>query len=175
MKRLTPPILQQYTDKQLAVELDVPHWKIVTACETGDIEAEFVPERSEVLYSEPGWVGSYTGRQHVPSRKVTYGSYWIITKDAALRFEAELFATERGGPLPDTQAENPKATDTLLKLIAVMAVDAYDYDYKQERSSIPSEIVQRAQERGISLDPKTVRKWLKQAVATHIPTGSDTL
>ena len=65
-----------------------------------------------------------------------------------------------------TPLEKPlhtKEKETLLKMIAGMAVDAYGYDPSAKRSPIPKEIADILTEHGISLDQDTVRKWLKEA------------
>lgn len=171
MKRLTPPILDVYTDSQLAVELDVPHWKIKTACETGQIKAEFVPARieSKPRASGPGFVRSCYTREG--GSTYSYPAYYKISKNEAERFEAELFKTAVT-PEAATGEINPKEKDSLLKLIAVMAFDSYKYDRIQKRSAIPGEIVLAAENIGVNLDEKTVRKWLKIAAETHIPSDS---
>lgn len=56
-----------------------------------------------------------------------------------------------------------KEKETLLKLIAGMAVDAYRYDPTASRSPLPKEISDALAQMGIPLDPDTVRKWLKEA------------
>ncbi len=65
-----------------------------------------------------------------------------------------------------TDIEKPlhtKEKETLLKMIAGMAVDGYGYDPAAKKSPIPSEISSGLAEQGISLDTDTVRKWLKEA------------
>ncbi|MDH5721849.1 MAG: hypothetical protein OEY94_00815 [Alphaproteobacteria bacterium] len=56
-----------------------------------------------------------------------------------------------------------KERETLLKIIAGMATDAYGYDPNAARSPIPREIADILAEKEIPLDPDTVRKWLKEA------------
>lgn len=56
-----------------------------------------------------------------------------------------------------------KEKETLLKMIAGMAVDGYGYDPLASRSPVTKEIADMLAEKGIALDPDTVRKWLKEA------------
>lgn len=59
--------------------------------------------------------------------------------------------------------------DTLLKLIIGMAVEQYAYDPKAQRNSAVKNIADDLNSHGISMDPDTVRKWLKEA-AQLLPT-----
>ncbi len=53
--------------------------------------------------------------------------------------------------------------ETLLKLVAAMACEQYQYDPKQERSEATSRIMEDIELVGLSMDAKTIRKWLKEA------------
>ncbi|MTI08704.1 hypothetical protein [Curvivirga aplysinae] len=53
--------------------------------------------------------------------------------------------------------------NTLLKMIIGMAVEQYGYNPKQARSRASSDIVSDLANCGISVDPDTIRKWLKEA------------
>lgn len=64
-----------------------------------------------------------------------------------------------------TETDNPKVKGTLLKLVAAMAIKGYSYKPTEAKSTIPSEIARDAEELGLSIDEKTVRKWLKEAVS----------
>ncbi|MEL6934335.1 MAG: hypothetical protein AAFO17_14800 [Pseudomonadota bacterium] len=55
--------------------------------------------------------------------------------------------------------------ETLLKMIAAMACEQYGYDPNVERSESPSRIKDDIEQIGQSMDPKTIRKWLKEASA----------
>jgi hypothetical protein len=79
-----------------------------------------------------------------------------------------------GGKGEDAQAspqemvttEKPLLTrerDTVLKLLIGMAVQRYGFDARAKRGTAVSEIVNDLDSLGISLDPKTVRKWLNEA------------
>lgn len=65
-------------------------------------------------------------------------------------------------------AENQNTINSLLKIIAVMAVDGYGYDVHQERSPIPKQLSEAADSFGVSVSDKTIRKYLKEAVTSHI-------
>ena len=162
MKRLTPPILDVYTDSQLAVELDVPHWKIKTACETGQIKAEFVPARieSKPRTSGPGFVRWCSTREG--GTTYSYPAYYNISKNEAERFEAELLQPSVT-PEAATGEINPNARKSLLKLVAVLAATGYGYDPTQKKSPIPAQIQNDADLLDISLDVDTIRKWLKES------------
>ncbi|MFN3252310.1 hypothetical protein [Roseibium album] len=53
--------------------------------------------------------------------------------------------------------------ESLLKLVIGMAIGGYGYDPKASRTSTAKEIVSDLQQRGLSLDEDTVRKYLKEA------------
>lgn len=170
MKRLTPPILKVYTDKQLATALAIPHWQVRQACENGDIQAELVPERVETEYGELGgsWVSLYTGKSRRVSSSCSVPAYWKIPKNEALRLEAELFKPEEIEKQPVAITDNQNTINSLFKIIAVMAVDGYGYDVNQERSPIPNQLSEIAEGLGVSISDKTIRKHLKDAVLSHI-------
>lgn len=134
MKRLTPPILNVYTDSQLAIEFDIPHWKIKTACETGQIKAEFVPARTEFkpTTSGPSYVRWSTNRES--GTKYYYPAYYTIVKDEALRFEAELFLPSET-PEPATPAPAP-----------TMGIDETPEDYTIRRKNEGGKIMDIAWE-----------------------------
>jgi hypothetical protein len=53
--------------------------------------------------------------------------------------------------------------ETLLKLIAAMACEQYNYDPSKERSEATSRILEDIELVGLTMDAKTIRKWLKEA------------
>ena len=53
-------------------------------------------------------------------------------------------------------------------MIIAMAVGGYRYNPNAKKSKITQEIVHDADKLGITIDPDTVRKWLKES-AEHIP------
>ena len=55
--------------------------------------------------------------------------------------------------------------ETLLKIIAAMSCEQYGYDPNSERSEVSSRIKDDIEQIGQSMDPKTIRKWLKEASA----------
>ena len=56
-----------------------------------------------------------------------------------------------------------KERETLLKLVIGMAVGGYGYEPNANRSPTAKEIADDLAIKGISIDPDTVRKWLKEA------------
>lgn len=56
-----------------------------------------------------------------------------------------------------------KEKETLLKMVIGMAVDVYGYKPDANRSPIPKEISDILTEKGLAIDPDTVRKWLREA------------
>lgn len=69
-------------------------------------------------------------------------------------------ATASPGPVPKLHT---KEKESLLKMIIVLAVEAYRYNPDDKRSTVPSEIAESAHSLGIPIDVDTVRKWLKEA------------
>jgi hypothetical protein len=68
--------------------------------------------------------------------------------------------------------DKPMATrerNTLLKLVIGMAVKGYTHDPVAKKSTAPKEIADDLAELGISIDPDTVRKYLKEAANTVLP------
>lgn len=53
--------------------------------------------------------------------------------------------------------------ETLLKMIAAMSCEQYGYDPKADRSEAASRIRDDIAQIGQTMDPKTIRKWLKEA------------
>lgn len=58
---------------------------------------------------------------------------------------------------------NRQERETLLKLIAGMACEQYNYDPSKERSEATSRILEDIELVGLTMDAKTIRKWLKEA------------
>ena len=63
-----------------------------------------------------------------------------------------------------------KERETLLKLVIGMAVKGYSYDPAASKNSATKEIVDDLADLGIGIDPDTVRKYLKEAERTVLPT-----
>lgn len=109
---------------------------------------------------------------HDPHSKYTH-----IKLDEIRRFEMENGITDTSSEKDTitlaigneaTDAENRKAVRSLLILVATMAIKGYKYNPKEKKSTIPREITDDAESLGLSIDEKTVRKWLREAVTTHI-------
>ena len=58
---------------------------------------------------------------------------------------------------------SPIERETLLKLVAAMAVKGYRFDPEAKRNEATSDILNDLDHLGISLDKKTVLKWLREA------------
>lgn len=61
---------------------------------------------------------------------------------------------------PETEE---REKNTLLKLVAGMAIRGYKFDPKASRSSVPREIADDVRSLGLEINDDTVRKWLHQA------------
>lgn len=94
------------------------------------------------------------------------GEYHLPEPEAdryAAILEAEKQQPEQLQTKKRRNPDNPKSQNTLLQMIAVMAIKGYKYNPDDSRSTVPATIVNSAQSMGITLDPKTVREWLQQA------------
>lgn len=92
-----------------------------------------------------------------------------ISLDVHVDFYAEL---ERRFPKAKVKEENkiekdisPQERETLLKLIAAMACEQYNFDPEAVRSSATSSIRDDIETVGLRMDSNTIRKWLKEAMA----------
>jgi hypothetical protein len=68
------------------------------------------------------------------------------------------------------KALSTKERETLLKLVIAMAVDGYGHDPAASKSNVPMEIVEAVDRLGMSVSDDTVRKYLKLAADTVLPT-----
>lgn len=75
---------------------------------------------------------------------------------------------EKESPLPERQLGTTERK-TLLKLVIGMAVAGYTHDPSASKSPVPKEIADDLAKLGISVDPDTVRKYLREAAATVLP------
>lgn len=62
-----------------------------------------------------------------------------------------------------TKSFSNQERETLLKLIAGMASEQYGYDPRHQRSEAFENIQEDLDRAGLSMDAKTVRKWIRQA------------
>jgi len=60
--------------------------------------------------------------------------------------------------------DNTQKSENLLKAIACIAIDAYGYDPKSAKSTAPKDICEALKRQGQTLDPKTIRNWLKEGI-----------
>lgn len=76
------------------------------------------------------------------------------------------FPKELPNRAPVKKAElRTQERETLLKIIAAMACEQYGYDPNAERSEASSRIKDDIEHIGQTMDPKTIRKWLREASA----------
>lgn len=59
---------------------------------------------------------------------------------------------------------NTQKTENLLKAFASIAIDAYGYDPKSQKSTTTNDILKALKCQGKTLDPKTIRTWLKEGI-----------
>ncbi|MEJ6005772.1 hypothetical protein WG899_09455 [Paucibacter sp. AS339] len=86
--------------------------------------------------------------------------------------ESDAPAPDANVPRPNDQIERPLSTkerNTLLRLVAGMAIDSYGFDPKAARSSTARQIAEDLARHGINIDEDTVRNYLKEAKATILP------
>ena len=115
------------------------------------------------------WKSAFDDMKALHMRESATSQALIEEKDAAIR---EL------GEQRDTlvarlaEAEKPSRADTVggkeresvLKLILGMAMGGYAYDPKAQRNTATRDITDDLDRLGLSLDPDTVRKWLKEGL-----------
>jgi hypothetical protein len=68
-----------------------------------------------------------------------------------------------------TADATPSEKVSLLKMIAAMAVEQYGYDPSAQKNDAVKALCDDLDGLGIGLDPKTIRKWLKEACALIDP------
>jgi hypothetical protein len=91
-------------------------------------------------------------------------------KIALLKLQVEEFHKARAASSHDRKAEkeakkplHTRERQTLLKLVVGMAVEQYGYDPKANRNDATANIASDLALSGLTIDPDTVRKWLKEA------------
>jgi len=123
---------------------------ILKYCKSGDIKYG----RSDgKTFTDPP--DDLAGRNLLTIERVSF-NLWV-TKD----FENE-------SPLPDRPLGTSERV-TMHKLMIGMAVKGYRYDPIAVKSPSPKEIADDLAELGISIDPDTVRKYLREAAAAVLP------
>jgi hypothetical protein len=93
----------------------------------------------------------------------------VVRTDALSRFTDSL-DDQSPGPARRDGELSTRERDTLLKLVIGMAVEAYRYDPEAARSPIPAEVASDLAKHGMSVTDDTIRKYLKEAAATVLPT-----
>lgn len=96
-------------------------------------------------------------------------SEYLIGKNSELETQLELQNRELEAVNTEQQSNFSNASkierQTLLKLVSAMACEQYNYDPKNERSPATSAIRDDIESVGLSMDNKTILKWLKEASA----------
>lgn len=85
----------------------------------------------------------------------------VVKVDNLKEFEKNVI--KKGNNLKPANYENPKANDSLMKMVIAMAMKGYSYNQKDKKSGVPGEIVDDAAALGLAIDADTVRKWLKES------------
>ncbi|WP_146115843.1 hypothetical protein [Malikia granosa] len=99
----------------------------------------------------------------------------IEERQAELEQRKALARPQIATAAPQDDEEKPLSTkerNTLLRLVIGVAVHAYGYNPSYRRNTAPGEISEALTELGMSIDPDTVRKYLKEAAETVLPAGS---
>ena len=96
--------------------------------------------------------------------KVNKSDLIVYCDDLIKLFPKESPCFEKS-PKTSSPKENPKANESLMKMVLAMAIKGYCFNPDDKKSKTPAEIVADVQELGISIDADTVRKWLKEAAA----------
>lgn len=63
-----------------------------------------------------------------------------------------------------SNSNNTQKTENLLKAFLSIAIDAYGYDPKSQKSTTTNDILKALKSQGKTLDPKTIRAWLKEGI-----------
>lgn len=88
------------------------------------------------------------------------------------RLKADLAAMGEGSHPP--QKTNPKSLDSLLKMVIAMAIEGYGFNPDDKKSQIPGAIATAVEKLGLSIDPDTTRRWLRQGAELLPPKAKKT-
>lgn len=96
----------------------------------------------------------------------------IDTEDLQRQFSNDLETRHQAGQIAPPGVGNLKLSEkqSVLRLVAGMAIQGYKYDPSSNRNECITEIQSDLDFLGIGLDAKTIRKWLKEATAI-LPKG----
>lgn len=87
----------------------------------------------------------------------------LVVRTSAVR-EFEVRVTES-----TTKAESTRKTENLLMALTAIAMDDYGYVPKSSKSTAPKDIADALAKRGCSIDPRTIRGWLKEGAGLLEP------
>ncbi|MDQ2094354.1 hypothetical protein [Rhodalgimonas zhirmunskyi] len=126
---------------------------------------QFLLDRREVFYRfYPAGVSGYMSMSF-PLLKRALETYGVeldqeFREALAARCPDAKHAHETPNP---SKSISSQERDTLLKLIAGMAAEQYGFDPRHQRSETIKNIQEDLDRAGLSMDAKTVRKWIRQA------------
>ena len=120
-------------------------------------ELKDATDLGQLEYFEPR-TGSIGNRRVKPSECVA----WAMSRGLTVP-ECFVALAAQAGKRSERPALHPKERESLLKLIIAMAVKAYKYDPRVERSDATRKIADDVGECGLSIDTDTVKKWLDKA------------
>lgn len=125
----------------------------------GDFFAEYQDKQFD-LY----WIAERAVKAELIRRENKTKKNGLSDQELIVHLQEQNEALKRGiHSQKESKPLHTKERETLLKMIIGMAIDAYGYDPKTNRSPIPREIADILTEKEMPLDPDTVRKWLKEA------------
>ncbi len=102
---------------------------------------------------------------YYPAGGLPSSAMFVVRTKALIELERSLDEAAKAEDKPLSTTER----NTLLRLVIGMAVDAYGYDAKANKSPIPKEIADNLSAHGLNVSDDTVRKYLKEAVETVLP------
>lgn len=112
--------------------------------------------------------------EEVPFKLVAPISLSFVLSDCVILW-SEVLLYEEGvsGPTPDDDSINPKAMDSMLKLIIGMAIDGYGYRPGAKRNDAVTVIEDALKDIGLKTDDETIRKWLYVSAEKFVPVNSE--
>jgi hypothetical protein len=136
-----------------------------------DLQLEGLIGRSEVVYRELKDATDLAQLEFIESRTGSIGNRrvepanciaWAISRGMHV---PECFTTlaSQSAKSAERSSLHPKEKESLLKLVATMAIKTYGYDPRAARNDTARRISEDATALGLSIDVDTVKKWLDRA------------
>lgn len=123
--------------------------------------------------SQPNWKAEaalWKEKERLASEAFDYHKAQSAKKSqliAKLDEEIQTLKAAAGSSTPELKASSrQKSFNTLLKLVGGMAMAVYNYNPHERRSDTIRQIQSDLDLKGINLDADTIRKWVKEGVAT---------